>query len=326
MAGIKLILCINGRECRTATVRYAGHLKVICRRWLAGHSDRSIRAEIGRCSMGEPFGKTMTTPLAHSPDTVADIIRVWATKCGWQPETRRGLANLGGAVKLSWWPTPTTNDDRAPSDSACIGWPTPTCNTNPQPETRRGLANLGGAEKLSWWPTPTTNDDRAPSVDRALNTYRQDGTKIQKRLQDLAASLGKRVAQLSGKALNDLHGFTNAALVREMGRIAAVERGKVYTPQTACNMADYDFVIVYGPYGCGKTTNRFPIAAYYKMEHIKDDPHKWSNPMLAASKTLYLCVELDYDFIGRAIVGGKRVLIIPYDKLPRGAVYSEAKS
>ena len=47
MAGIKLTLRIKGQdsERRTATAHNAAHLKDICRRWLAGYSDRGIRAE-----------------------------------------------------------------------------------------------------------------------------------------------------------------------------------------------------------------------------------------------------------------------------------------
>lgn len=80
MAGIKLTLRIKGQdsERRTATARDAEHLKDICRRWLAGHSNRAIRAEY--------MGHTTNSPYGESHEAVADYIRVWAAKRGWRQE------------------------------------------------------------------------------------------------------------------------------------------------------------------------------------------------------------------------------------------------
>lgn len=80
MAGIKLTLRIKGHdsERRTATARNAAHLKDICRRWLAGHSDRGIRAEY--------MGHNTNTPHGEPHDVVADYIQMWATDRGWEQE------------------------------------------------------------------------------------------------------------------------------------------------------------------------------------------------------------------------------------------------
>lgn len=80
MAGIKLTLRIKGQdsERRTATARNAEHLKDICRRWLAGHSDRGIRAEY--------MLQSTTTPYGKPHETVAGYIQVWAAKRGWRQE------------------------------------------------------------------------------------------------------------------------------------------------------------------------------------------------------------------------------------------------
>lgn len=80
MAGIKLTLRIKGQdsERRTATARNAEHLKDICRRWLAGHSDRGIRAEY--------MGHNTNTPHGEPHDVVADYIQMWATDRGWEQE------------------------------------------------------------------------------------------------------------------------------------------------------------------------------------------------------------------------------------------------
>lgn len=71
---------INGQtsERRTATARDVAHLKDICRRWLAGHTDRGIRAEY--------MGANTNTPYGEPHDVVADYIQMWATDRGWQPE------------------------------------------------------------------------------------------------------------------------------------------------------------------------------------------------------------------------------------------------
>ena len=80
MAGIKLTLRIKGQdsERRTATARNVEHLKDICRRWLAGHSDRGIRAEY--------MGHNTNTPYGEPHDVVADYIQMWATDRGWEQE------------------------------------------------------------------------------------------------------------------------------------------------------------------------------------------------------------------------------------------------
>ena len=80
MAGIKLTLRIKGQdsERRTATARNAEHLKEICRRWLAGYSDRGIRAEY--------MGHNPNSPYGEPHDVVADYIQMWATDRGWEQE------------------------------------------------------------------------------------------------------------------------------------------------------------------------------------------------------------------------------------------------
>lgn len=80
MAGIKLTLRVKGQdsERRTATARNVEHLKDICRRWLAGHNDRGIRAEY--------MGHNTNTPHGEPHDVVADYIQMWATDRGWEQE------------------------------------------------------------------------------------------------------------------------------------------------------------------------------------------------------------------------------------------------
>jgi DNA (cytosine-5)-methyltransferase 1 len=61
--------------------------------------------------------------------------------------------------------------------------------TDPQREAIDGQAGRGCA--IAGWPTPTTSNDRSPCPQEAMRTYRDNGTKIQKRLQDVAALCGR---------------------------------------------------------------------------------------------------------------------------------------
>ncbi|SQH40158.1 Uncharacterised protein [Salmonella enterica] len=98
-----------------------------------------------------------------------------------QPETRRGLQNLAGAVKLSGWQTPIAND--ATGSTHCY-------SGKNQDGTPKVCLKLPGTVLLTGWPTPTTSNTRSPSVDAAMNMYRQDGSKTQQRLQDFAGIAG----------------------------------------------------------------------------------------------------------------------------------------
>ncbi len=66
-----------------------------------------------------------------------------------------------------------------------------------------GGVNLQTAALLAGWPTPTptTSNDRSPCPQEAMRTYRDNGTKIQKRLQDVAALCGPARLTASGEML-----------------------------------------------------------------------------------------------------------------------------
>ena len=64
--------------------------------------------------------------------------------------------------------------------------------TDPQ---REAIAQLAG------WPPPTTSNDRSPCPQEAMRTYRDNGTKIQKRLQNVAALCGPARLTASGEML-----------------------------------------------------------------------------------------------------------------------------
>jgi hypothetical protein len=54
---------------------------------------------------------------------------------------------------------------------------------------------------LAGWPTPSVQNDRAGNPDSAINMHREDGTKVQQRLQDFATIAGPARLTASGEML-----------------------------------------------------------------------------------------------------------------------------
>ncbi len=106
---------------------------------------------------------------------------------------RQGGVNLQTAALLAGWPTPTATDGKGGYQGGRI--------RNGKLSTDR----LDVAAQLAGWPTPTTSNDRSPCPQEAMRTYRDNGTKIQKRLQDVAALCGPARLTVSGEMLT---GFT----------------------------------------------------------------------------------------------------------------------
>ena len=102
---------------------------------------------------------------------------------------RQGGVNLQTAALLAGWPTPTATDGRGGYQGGRI--------RNGKLSTDR----LDVAAQLAGWPTPTTSNDRSPCPQEAMRTYRDNGTKIQKRLQDVAALCGPARLTASGEML-----------------------------------------------------------------------------------------------------------------------------
>ena len=102
---------------------------------------------------------------------------------------RQGGVNLQTAALLAGWPTPTATDGKGGYQGGRI--------RNGKLSTDR----LDVAAQLTGWPTPTTSNDRSPCPQEAMRTYRDNGTKIQKRLQDVAALCGPARLTASGEML-----------------------------------------------------------------------------------------------------------------------------
>lgn len=103
--------------------------------------------------------------------------------------TDRGGVNLQTAALLAGWPTPTATDGKGGYQGGRI--------RNGKLSTDR----LDVAAQLAGWPTPTTSNDRSPCPQEAMRTHRDNGTKIQKRLQDVAALCGPARLTASGEML-----------------------------------------------------------------------------------------------------------------------------
>ena len=145
-------------------------------------------------ALGYAFGATAfpsaSVGAPHQRDRaywVADADRQqWEGCREFQPT---GGVNLQTAALLAGWPTPTATDGRGGYQGGRI--------RNGKLSTDR----LDVAAQLAGWPTPTTSNDRSPCPQEAMRTYRDNGTKIQKRLQDVAALCGPARLTVSGEML-----------------------------------------------------------------------------------------------------------------------------
>jgi len=123
-------------------------------------------------------------------------------------------ANLGSTLyNLTWkeWITPSGRSRsrlrasvRRTSATDCIGWPTPTVTDASRGEKYDPFAKnqtLNMAGQLAGWPTPSCSNDRTGNPDSALSMIRQDGSKVQQRLQDFAAICGPARLTATGEML-----------------------------------------------------------------------------------------------------------------------------
>ncbi len=232
-----LTICEDSRSATSSQELVSGHMLCV---WPGGRITNRYGQEVAHASLSPRLAKAlglMTTGICGlrlvGLSSSADLSASLASRL-------QEVVRIHGSTlyKMTWkeWGTPSglrrsrlRVSGRLTRESGPTGWPTPTCNTNPQPETRRGLQNLAGVVKLSgWqtpiandatgsthcysgknqdgtpkvclklpgtvlltgWPTPTTSNTRSPSVDAAMNMYRQDGSKTQQRLQDFAGIAG----------------------------------------------------------------------------------------------------------------------------------------
>lgn len=132
----------------------------------------------------------------------------WATPSGRLRSRLRASVPRTSETARTGWVTPTTRDwkdsgadikpradgserlDQLPRQANLCGWPTPkACDGKGNPyeqaeDCRRSELRISAA--LAGWPTPSCNNDRTGNPQSALSMKRQDGSKVQQRLQDFA--------------------------------------------------------------------------------------------------------------------------------------------
>lgn len=106
------------------------------------------RATSGRILPGSSASESLSRSLASRLQLVTQTSGSTLYSQTWKEwTTPSGLSRLRQRASV-----------RRTSGSELTGWPTPTCNVNPQPETPRGLQNIAGAVKLVGWTTPSYSD------------------------------------------------------------------------------------------------------------------------------------------------------------------------
>lgn len=144
----------------------------------------------------------------------------WVMPSGRSRFRLRASVRRTSETELIGWPTPTANAWKHPSNAgrqgspnlqtvaALSGWPTPVATDGkggyPGGRIRSGKLStdrLDVTAQLAGWPTPTTSNDRTPCPKEAMQTYRENGVKIQKRLQDVAGICMPHRLTASGEML-----------------------------------------------------------------------------------------------------------------------------
>jgi hypothetical protein len=235
-------------ERRTATARNAEHLKDICRIWLAGHSDRGIRAEY--------MGDTTNSPYGEPHEAVAGYIRVWAAKRGWRQEEPK---DEQADVLMQAFRVPAGMDVEKVIREAQAHCPAP-------------KAALEAGERVH------SAIERA-IVDEGIRTSKCHSDECAPASAN--ASLGHRVARLVGKPADCLMKHTDAALVHELRGVVDAELARRGTrPERAMDAPGYEHL-------AAVLKDAYAQAAFGKGKerHANDLPFD-HQPMQAISRLL----------------------------------------
>ncbi len=144
---------------------------------LSGPSRSRLRASVLRTSGTDCTG----WPTPRTSDTQSGrILTAQGTRTN-KAGTLTFGANLADLCHLAGWPTP--------SSSIVDHKPRPPIMGNRKPtDPQIGLADV--AVYLAGWPTTSCNNDRTGNPESAMSMKREDGSKVQQRLQDFAAVAG----------------------------------------------------------------------------------------------------------------------------------------
>lgn len=158
--------------------------------------------------------KPWNTPSGPSRSRLrASVPRTSVTACtGWVTPTSRDHKDTPGMVAQR---DGKDRIDQLPRQAYLAGWGTPTANQpggTPEQHMQRKL-NMGRSVAtvtdlamqagyfLSGWPTPSCSNDRQGKAESAMSMSREDGSKVQQRLQDFAAICGPARLTASGQML-----------------------------------------------------------------------------------------------------------------------------
>lgn len=140
------------------------------------------RASVRRISDNGFIGWPTTT-ASNTKTAIKDVKKIMDRKAAGRQSNLQDVAVLAG------WNTPTASDSKGGYIGGRI--------RNGKLSTDR----LDVTSQLAGWPTTMTSNDRTASLQVALETYRANGTKMQKRLQDIAALCGPCRLTSSGEML-----------------------------------------------------------------------------------------------------------------------------
>lgn len=111
-------------------------------------------------------------------------------------EQSRGKPLSEQAFTLAGWPTPMVGSSGTENYNGSMS-----TDSLRQTEALCGKEVAGHNLVLSGWPTTSCNNDRTGNPESAMSMQRQDGSKVQQRLQDFAAITGQARLTVSGVIL-----------------------------------------------------------------------------------------------------------------------------
>lgn len=146
----------------------------------------------------------------------------WITPSGRSRFRLRASVRRTSETGFTGWVTPAARDwkdtpgmvaqrdgkdrlDQLPRQAYLAGWPTTTAgDSNRSPAQQFAPTpnmTLNHSVILAGWPTPSCNNDRMGNPESAMSMKREDGSKVQQRLQDFAAICGPARLTASGELL-----------------------------------------------------------------------------------------------------------------------------
>lgn len=216
-----LTTCEDSRSATSSPGLAAGHMLCV---WPDGRITNRSGQEVVRASLSPRVAKALHLTTRDISGPTSPGLLSSAALSEWLASSLQAVEQIHGSTlyKMTWkkWVTPSglsrsrlRVSARLTKENGLTGWPTPTCNTNPQPETKRGLQTLAGAARMVGWPTPTTIDNNQVKGEGAAKNNPRRGSTLGGAVRMLLVpSMGSgmelsgcRVEMDSGAQLNPAH-------------------------------------------------------------------------------------------------------------------------